>query len=189
SVIVSMMASLFFKRRETGDMIVSLFIHEYPTLMLLCMTLVYFGFDRSLGLTAACLAYAAPEFADAVASFVGTFLGRHKLCPAISPKKTVEGSIGALLGGVAFGAILIPLQRLWGGVVSVPALLLIGLGCGVFSQIGDLFASLLKRWAGIKDFSSIFPGHGGVMDRIDSLLFCSALVLGCFTILTKLGIY
>lgn len=189
SVIVTMIVSLLSKKIETSDMMAALFIHEYPMLLLVCMILVYFSFDRPLALSAACLAYGAPEFADAIAYFVGTLFGKHKLCPSISPKKTVEGSIGALASGLGFGAILIPLQQLWGGAVSPAVLLLVGLGCGVFSQIGDLFASSIKRWAGVKDFSSIFPGHGGVMDRIDSLLFCSAFVLGCFTILTKIGIY
>ena len=64
-----------------------------------------------------------------------------------------------------------------------------GLLTGVFSQIGDLFASKFKRWVGIKDFSGVFPGHGGIMDRIDSILFCSPVVLCIFTILCKVGIY
>lgn len=189
AVLATMIASLASGKVGASDMLVSLAILEYPTLLLSCLTLIYFGFDRRLSLSAACLAFAAPEFADTIAYFVGTFWGRHKLCPSISPKKTVEGSIGALLSGLGFGAILIPLQTLWNGYVSAPTLLLIGFGCGIFSQIGDLIASTIKRWAEVKDFSSIFPGHGGVMDRIDSLLFCSAFVLCCFTILTKIGIY
>jgi phosphatidate cytidylyltransferase len=71
----------------------------------------------------------------------------------------------------------------------VVSLLLIGLCCGILSQVGDLFASFIKRWADVKDFSSLFPGHGGVMDRLDSILFCAPFVLLCFTILTKIGIY
>ena len=116
-------------------------------------------------------------------------LGKHKLCLAISPKKTVEGAVAGLIGGVAFGALLIPLQKLWDGVVDAPYLLVIGLICGVCAQFGDLFASLLKRWAGVKDFSSIFPEHGGIMDRIDSILLCAPVVLCLFTILRLLGIY
>lgn len=189
AVAVTMICSLFSSKIGAQDMMAALFIHEYPTLLLVCLALVYFSFDRALGLTAACLAFAAPQFADTIAFFVGTFLGKRKLCPSISPKKTVEGSIGALVGGLAFGAILIPLQGLWDGYVSVIALLLIGLCCGILSQVGDLFASFIKRWAEVKDFSSLFPGHGGVMDRLDSILFCAPFVLLCFTILTKIGIY
>ncbi len=172
-----------------GDAFATLSIFCYPIVLLVCLLLSYAGFERSLGLTTACLAMATPACADTFAYFGGTLLGKHKLCPAISPKKTVEGGVFALLGGISFGAILIPLQRLWGGTVSVGLLLGIGLLCGFFAQVGDLLASLLKRWAGIKDFSTIFPGHGGIMDRIDSVLACSAVVVVCFTILTRLGIY
>ena len=189
AVLTVMTVSLLSKRIETRDMMASLFIMVYPAVLLICMVLVYFQFERKLALVSACLAYGAPELADAIAYFAGTLFGKHKLCPEISPKKTVEGSIGALIGGVGFGAIMIPLQTVWGGSVSPVTLLLIGLGCGVFAQLGDLFASSIKRWADMKDFSSLFPGHGGVMDRIDSILFCSAFVLGCFTILSKVSIY
>lgn len=187
SVAVTMVCSLLIAKTEAQDMMAALFIHEYPTLMLICMALVYFSFDRAIGLTAACLAFAAPSFTDSVAYFVGTLFGRHKLCPAISPHKTVEGACGALLGGIVFGAILIPLQTLWHGMTPPLALLLIGLGCGVFSQIGDFVASFVKRWAGIKDYSSIFPGHGGVLDRLDSILFCSPFVLVCMNVVERMG--
>ena len=156
---------------------------------LVSLLLVYMAFAPQAALPAACLAYAAPEFCDTLAYFGGTLFGKRKLCPSISPKKTVAGSICALLGGGVFGAILIPLQRLWGGPVHPAVLIGVGLGCGVLSQFGDLFASKLKRWAEIKDFSSVFPGHGGIMDRIDSMLFCGPLVLFVFTILTKAHIY
>jgi phosphatidate cytidylyltransferase len=151
------------------------------------MMLVYSSFDRSIGLVAAGMAYAAPECSDTFAYFGGTFFGKHKLCPTISPKKTVEGAVFALIGGVAFGFAIIYLQRLWGADVSPAVLLSLGLGCGILAQFGDLFASTLKRWAGVKDFSSIFPGHGGIIDRIDSILFCSPLVLCIFLVLSKVN--
>ena len=68
-------------------------------------------------------------------------------------------------------------------------LVLLGLGCGLFSQFGDLFASLLKRWAGVKDFSSVFPGHGGIIDRIDSIMFCTPVVLCVFLFMQKLAAF
>ncbi|MEG1524375.1 MAG: phosphatidate cytidylyltransferase [Clostridia bacterium] len=189
SIMATMISSLFSKKRTTVDVIPALFVHVYPLMLLMCLLLVYYSFDRTVALTASCLAYGAPEFADTLAYFGGTLFGKHKLCPSISPKKTIEGSVCALIGGVAFGGIMIALQQMWGGSVHVVVLLLLGLGCGVFSQFGDLFASTIKRWSGIKDFSSLFPAHGGIMDRIDSILFCSPLILCVFTILTKLGIY
>lgn len=187
TVMATIIWTLFTKRHTTNDIMPSLFILNYPTLFLICMQLVYFSFDRPVALVAAGIAYAAPECADTFAYFGGTFLGKHKLCPTISPKKTVEGAAFALLGGTALGFGMVYLQRLWGASVDPLVLILLGLGCGLFSQFGDLFASLLKRWAGVKDFSSVFPGHGGIIDRIDSIMFCSPLVLCVFLILQKLS--
>lgn len=106
---------------------------------------------------------------DAFALFGGMRFGKHKLSPAISPHKTVEGSLcGAamsLLGGVVVWALLRAELR-W-----LPVYLLTALIGSTMGQVGDLAASLFKREAGIKDYSNLIPGHGGVMDRVDSLLF------------------
>lgn len=182
----TMVCTVAVKGCTVDDAIASLFLYVYPGILLLCLLLVYLAFPRPVGLSAACMALAAPEFCDALAYFGGTFFGKHKLCPAISPKKTVEGSASAVVGGVLFGLIVFFLQRLWGGSLQLAVLLGLGLAAGVLSQFGDLFASKFKRWAGIKDFSSVFPGHGGIMDRIDSMLFCAPLVLCVVTVLTKL---
>jgi phosphatidate cytidylyltransferase len=189
TVMATMIWSLFTKRHTTNDIVPSLFILNYPTLFLMCMMLVYYSFDRSIALVAAGIAYAAPECADTFAYFGGTLFGKHKLCPTISPKKTVEGAIFALIGGTAFGYSMFYLQNLWGASVKMPILVLLGLGCGLFSQFGDLFASLLKRWAGVKDFSSVFPGHGGIIDRLDSIMFSTPLVLCVFLIMQKLEVF
>ncbi len=189
TVMTTMIWSLFTKRHATNDIVPSLFILNYPTLFLMCMLLVYFSFERTIALVAAGMAYAAPECSDTFAYFGGTFLGKHKLCPTISPKKTVEGAAFALIGGTAFGVGMFYLQRIWSSDISLLVLILLGLGCGLLSQFGDLFASLLKRWAGVKDFSSVFPGHGGIMDRIDSIMFCTPLVLCVFLIMQKLAIF
>ena len=188
-IMITMVSAVFSTKRRVPDVIAEIFIYIYPLLLLICILLVNRSFEHPLAMTASCLALAGPEFCDMLAYFGGTLLGKHKLCPSISPKKTVEGSVFGLLGGVLCGALLIFLQPLWGGPVKTATLLLVGLGCGIFAQLGDLFASTIKRWSGIKDFSSIFPGHGGIMDRIDSILFCAPFVLLVFTILTKLGIY
>lgn len=105
---------------------------------------------------------------DTFAFFTGYAVGRHKLAPRISPGKTVEGALGGLLGGVA-GALLVrafALPRL-----PLPDAALLGLGVAALGIVGDLLESLLKRWAGIKDSGALFPGHGGMLDRLDSLLF------------------
>jgi phosphatidate cytidylyltransferase len=189
SVMATMIWSLFTRRHTTNDIIPSLFILNYPTLFLMCMMLVYFSFGRPIALVAAGIAYAAPECSDTFAYFGGTFLGKHKLAPTISPKKTVEGAVFALIGGTGFGVGMVYLQRLWGANINPLVLILLGFGCGLLSQFGDLFASLLKRWAGVKDFSSVFPGHGGIIDRIDSIMFCAPLVLCVFLIMQKLMVF
>ena len=114
---------------------------------------------------------------DTAALFAGKFFGRHKLCPNLSPKKTVEGSIGGVLGCIVCTLILCLVchigfrcetNYLWAIVVAF--------GASVVSQIGDLSASCIKRQFGIKDYGKIFPGHGGVMDRFDSLFFVAPFV-------------
>ena len=125
---------------------------------------------------------AVPVAGDTAALFVGKAVGGPKLCPAVSPKKTWAGAVGGLVGSVA-AALLI---RLFAGIICAPTTVLPrwilclafgGLG-GVAAQLGDLFASMVKRHCGIKDFSEIFPGHGGMLDRLDSILFM-AIVLYC----------
>lgn len=105
---------------------------------------------------------------DTAAFFAGNAIGRHKLAPGISPGKTIEGAVGALLGGVAAAASVRSL-----GLPSVPMAhaLLLGLAVSVLGIAGDLVESLLKRWAGVKDSGALFPGHGGMLDRLDSVLF------------------
>lgn len=112
---------------------------------------------------------------DIGAYFAGTFLGRHKLCPDISPKKTVEGAVGGLILDVVamllFGYVFQVLYYGRSVKVSYLALFLIGFfGSGV-SMLGDLSFSLIKRSCHIKDFSEVIPGHGGILDRFDSVIF------------------
>ena len=116
---------------------------------------------------------------DIFAYFVGTFIGKHKLIVEVSPKKTVEGAIGGVV--CTFAIIMLYgflIERFVPGVeVNYIALAILGLVLPVISQIGDLFASLIKREAGIKDYSKLFPGHGGVMDRFDSMIAVAIVTL------------
>jgi len=112
---------------------------------------------------------------DTFAYFVGTTWGRHRLYPEISPKKSVEGALGGLAGSLLAACLV--------RVTFLPELngidvLLLGLGLGVIGQIGDLFESMLKRSAGVKDSGGLFPGHGGILDRLDSLLFAFPFAYG-----------
>jgi len=105
---------------------------------------------------------------DIGALYAGTYFGRHKLCPRVSPGKTIEGSIGGLLAnvavGVAFKLALFPLMDWSIGIIFFVCL-------GVAGQVGDLFESAFKRSADVKDSGGLLPGHGGLLDRIDALLF------------------
>ena len=115
---------------------------------------------------------------DVFAYFTGFFFGKHKLIPELSPKKTVEGAVGGVVGATA-------LMCLYGFIVSkttplVPnyiVLAILGFTLSMISQIGDLIASLIKREHGVKDYGNIFPGHGGVMDRFDSVLSITTILM------------
>jgi phosphatidate cytidylyltransferase len=105
---------------------------------------------------------------DTLAFFVGHALGRRALAPSVSPGKTIEGALGGIVGGIA-GALSVRAL----GLPSVPLVDMTVLGALVAALgiLGDLDESLLKRWAGVKDSGALFPGHGGMLDRLDSLLF------------------
>ena len=113
--------------------------------------------------------------ADVGAFFAGTFFGRHKLCPTISPNKTYEGAVGGfvlnILAMLVFGYIFHAIYYAYSVQVSYLSLFLIGLLGTVVSILGDLSFSLIKRSCHIKDFSEIIPGHGGILDRFDSVIF------------------
>jgi len=120
---------------------------------------------------------------DTMAYFTGVLLGKHKLCPAISPKKTIEGSIGGIvfciLGFILYALIM---NKAFGLVPNYLVLGIAGALSSFVSQIGDLTASLIKREHGVKDFGKLMPGHGGVLDRFDSIIAVAALLV-LFTML------
>ena len=109
-------------------------------------------------------------FGDIGALYAGTFLGRHKLSPAVSPKKTIEGSLGGLTANIILGSIykIIVFPELNWGIC-----LLFFISLGAMGQMGDLFESGLKRVAGIKDSGGLLPGHGGILDRADAIMFAA----------------
>ena len=122
----------------------------YPCLMMSMLPMML-TFPGEAGRLALVVTLVCACVTDMFAYFAGLLFGKHKLCPKISPKKTVDGAIGGTLSAVA-------------------------------GQIGDLSASLVKRNVGIKDFGKIFPGHGGVMDRLDSILFVAPIVYCYFSL-------
>lgn len=185
--------SVLLPRRRFMDTLVSVFAMIYPCWFYLFLLLLNDmnllnavaqpdgGFTRRLtpgeleafSRVALSLAVVGPMASDIGGYFSGHFLGRHRLAPQISPKKTVEGAVGSLLF-----AVLVMTVGGWcvistGYFTRLPLFHypLLGLMISVLAQAGDLMASSIKRFAGIKDFSSVLPGHGGLMDRMDSILF------------------
>lgn len=131
------------------------------------------------------LTFAIPLMGDCMALFVGKAVGGPKFCPAVSPKKTIAGSAGGLAGSI-LAAVVIWLLSLWLCNEETRALLpvwwhypILGLAGGFVGQIGDLFFSLVKRHCDLKDYSNLFPGHGGMLDRLDSVLLM-ALLMYCY---------
>ena len=142
---------------------------------------------KSVQLTYFLLMIAVPCVGDIFALYVGSSLKGPKLCPAVSPNKTISGSIGGLIGSL-LTALLV------GGIAYALAVqsravlpawwhyVLLGLIGGAVGQLGHLFASLIKRHCGLKDFSNLFPGHGGMLDRLDSVIFM-AIIIFCYRML------
>ena len=153
--------------------------------------LVYVGFFLSLatkmlawenGLFIVVMTVMLCMASDIGAYFAGMYFGKHKLCPAISPKKTVEGSIGGVLLASVVAVVFAYLAKNIGYNKYWFVFIIIGAATAVLSQFGDLAASMVKRKFGAKDYGNILPGHGGFMDRLDSILFGIAAVFCTFIV-------
>ena len=122
---------------------------------------------------------------DVSAYLVGFFFGKHKLIPEVSPKKTVEGAVGGVVGATVammiFGGLVYFFTRAVAGATDLnPNFIVLGFSgalLSVVSQMGDLFASVIKREHGVKDYGTLFPGHGGIMDRFDSIIIVSIVTM------------
>ncbi|MBQ8994692.1 MAG: phosphatidate cytidylyltransferase [Oscillospiraceae bacterium] len=165
-------------RNEAKSAIGTLFVLNYPLLLYAFITWILLQKDWQLPVATAAF---GTWLCDSFALFGGKLLGKHKLCPKVSPNKTIEGSIcGALfslLGGVAAWYLLKGSMA-----VSLAEAMVTALIASTMGQFGDLAASLIKRAAGLKDYSKIIPGHGGMMDRADSLLFAIPTGWFCYHI-------
>ncbi len=133
------------------------------------------GLTKADGVYLLLLAFCASWATDIFAYLVGSKFGKHKLCPAISPKKSIEGAVGGVVGAALVNILLLLVFRKFifeeGSLISYPAVAVLSVVLSVISMFGDLAASTIKRNFGIKDFGKLLPGHGGIMDRFDSALF------------------
>ncbi len=129
--------------------------------------------DAEFGFIAMMFVFAVVWATDIAAYFVGRAVGGPKLAPRLSPNKTWSGSIGGLAGAVLAAVLVVH----FGGVSSMPAAIVVAMALSTVAQIGDLAESAIKRRFGVKDASSLIPGHGGLMDRLDG--FVAAAVLAC----------
>lgn len=125
-------------------------------------------------------------FADTTAYFTGISIGKRKLFPSISPKKTVEGYIGGILGCSLLTTLYGFFIARYDNSINIIHFIVIGLICGLASEIGDLAASYIKRQTGIKDFGNLIPGHGGILDRFDSILFTLPVVYYYFLLVQNI---
>ncbi len=150
----------------------------YVTVSITSMSLIRY-LDRPVGAFEVALVFGVAWACDVFAFLVGSAIGKHKLIPEISPKKTVEGAVGGVVCTVvlclAYGYVLDLVVA--DMVVDYLFLAIIGVVLPIVSQLGDLVASLIKREYGVKDYGKLFPGHGGVVDRFDSVFAVSTVLL------------
>lgn len=176
-VIVYLMLQLIFHRNKftLDDIAVTLLGIIYIPFLLSFIFLVRF-LDNGFVLT--WLVFVGTFSTDTCAYFIGKFFGKKKLLPGISPNKTVAGGIGGVVGSIMFTTAfgIFYANGVEGLQIPFYHYIAMGLVCGIIAQIGDWAASAIKRSVGIKDFGHIFPGHGGLLDRIDSLLFVAPAI-------------
>ncbi|MBO5215035.1 MAG: phosphatidate cytidylyltransferase [Clostridia bacterium] len=182
--------NMFSKKHTISNVISTLFVLIYPVaIMTYLLALNYLGEHSHVAIL---FAFGVTTLVDSMAYFVGSIVRGPKLCPTISPKKTISGAIGGLLGGLLGGYIIsVFAQFNFVGCVPIYAdpvanilnFLFLGLGTSVFCQIGDLISSYIKRACGIKDFGKILKGHGGFMDRIDGVIIAAVFIFIFFNVL------
>ncbi len=182
ALFVMVVVILFRKEPELTDLSMSalpLLTVALPGLSLVALSLI--PDQKAVEVVLLCLTFAVPLMGDILALYVGSAVGGPKLCPPVSPKKTIAGSIGGLAGSILAAMAVFGLSHVFCNEATLAKLplwwhyLLLGFCGGIAGQIGDLFASLVKRHSGIKDFSNLFPGHGGTLDRLDSVLCMAGL--------------
>ncbi len=186
-IMISLCRPIALENIHHSDVEASLFLLIYP-----CSLGLFFAMTGFLPGALAPLAILAigiyASMVDILAFTVGMLFGKHKLIERISPKKTVEGAVGGFFGGLITAFLFYyAIQPIIGSNVMLTDFIIIGAMCGVAAQLGDLTASAIKRSMEIKDFSNLLPGHGGLLDRFDSMLFCAPIVFSYFYLIARIG--
>lgn len=164
-----------FPKYHAEQIMCAFFCVAYAPVMLSCIYMV-----RSLpyGVYSVWLIFISSWICDTCAYLVGMLLGKHKLAPVLSPKKSIEGAVGGIVGSALVGAIyayVIVEPAVSGQEITWIFVLISAVGA-VISQVGDLAASAIKRNHDIKDYGKLIPGHGGIMDRFDSVIFTAPMI-------------
>lgn len=167
-------SGILIKKNSYDGIQYGIFSLYYPQFFFIFLYIILTIENEALSRSIIVTALASSLICDTAAYFIGTILGKHKLIPEISPKKTVEGAIAGVAGGT-IASVAVPLVL---GSHGIPlyAYAIGGVFFSIFSQFGDLSASLIKRHFSVKDYGSIMPGHGGMLDRLDSTLFILPIV-------------
>jgi len=192
-LVVLCFAILLHVMRRQSPRLEDVMISVLPMMTLVLPAMCIFGIlqtsPRSLQLFFLVLLFAIAIGGDTCAFFVGWCIGGPKLCPSISPQKTLSGAIGGLAASILFSCLTGWAFSLYAPSLTLPPLwanLLIGFFGGIAGQVGDLFASMVKRHSNVKDFGHLFPGHGGMLDRLDSISFVAVIVY-CYRVILQLG--
>lgn len=172
---------VFWLRSRVSDVAVSFFGAAYTGLFISSFIMIDSALAWPYGPLCLLILFASVWLNDGAAYLVGSKLGKHKLAPRISPNKSWEGFIAGIIASMLVWCLLVPLP---GVAISIPMALCFGLVCGLMSVLGDLAESRIKRNSGVKDSGTIMPGHGGLLDRTDSL-FLAAVT--SFILLTTAG--
>ena len=176
-VFLGMMAAyvITFPSLQAGQVMTAFFCYFYGPVL---FSFIWLTRELPGGIYMVWLIFISSWICDTCAYLSGMALGKHKLTPVLSPKKSVEGAVGGVLGSALVGALFgyLFLNRMFDGQNMVWICALICGAGAVISQIGDLAASGIKRNHGIKDYGKLIPGHGGVMDRFDSVLFTAPII-------------
>ncbi len=175
--LICLVVTMLLPKYDLKNGIATVFVMFYPTTLIAIIGLV-----EHMGWIYIVAGIIASVITDTAAYFTGKFLGKRKLCPEISPNKTVAGAVGGALSTLVLLSVYGILCTVFTShehtisATQCIAWIVLSFCCGVFAQFGDLFASSIKRYCNIKDFSNLIPGHGGIVDRVDSIVFTTFLV-------------